>query len=80
MADSLNDALTPLAVHIRNIGDHPARYAEIEAAEKQFRALKRALLREVAMGMRAEGKKWKEIGSIMGGVTYQRAFQIGHGD
>jgi hypothetical protein len=80
MTDSLDKALAPLATHIRAIDDYPTRYQEIEAAEERFRALKRLLLQETALGLRAEGKKWKEIGAIMGGVTYQRAFQIGHGE
>lgn len=79
MTDSLDSALEPLADHIRGIGDHQARFAEVEAAERLFLALKRALLQEIALGLRAEGKKWKEIGEVMGGVTYQRAFQMGRG-
>lgn len=79
MADSLDNALAPLAAHIRGIEDLPERFAEIEAAEQRVLILKRALLREVALGLRAEGKKWKEIGDIMGRVTYQRAFQMGRG-
>ena len=77
MTDSLNAALAPLAAHIRGIGDHRARYGEIEAAEELFRSLKHALLKEIALEMRAKGSKWKEIGDTLGGVTYQRAFQIG---
>lgn len=77
MTDPLDKALTPLADHIREISDLPARYKAIEAAEESFLTLKRLLLQEVALGMRAEGMKWKEIGAIMGNVTYQRAFQIG---
>lgn len=79
MADSLDIAFAPLADHIRAIGDHRERFEEIEAAEAHFLRLKRSLLQEVALGLRAEGKKWKEIGQIMGDVTYQRAFQMGRG-
>ncbi|MGW2861908.1 hypothetical protein [Streptomyces sp. NPDC001205] len=80
MTDSLDAALAPVAAHIRAISGHRARYEEIEAAEECFRTLKRALLREIALEMRAEKRKWKEIGDTLGGVTYQRAFQIGHGE
>lgn len=79
MADSLDSAFEPLAAHIRDVSDLHERYGEVEAAEQVFLALKRVLLQEIALGFRAEGKKWKEIGSIMGDVTYQRAFQIGRG-
>lgn len=77
MTDSLDAALAPLAAHIRGISDHRARYGEIEAAEERFRSLKHMLLKEIALEMRAQGSKWKEIGDTLGGVTYQRAFQIG---
>jgi hypothetical protein len=80
MTDSLNAALAPLAAHIRSISGHPQRYEEIEAAERCFLALKRELLKEIALQMRAEKRRWKEIGDTLGGVTYQRAFQIGHGE
>jgi hypothetical protein len=80
MTDPLDAALAPLADHIRGISDLPARFAEVEEAERRVLVLKRALLQEVAIGLRAEGKKWKEIGSIMGSVSYQRAFQIGRGE
>lgn len=80
MPDSLDDALAPLAAHIRSIDDHGKAFAEWEIAEQRILALKRVLLREIALGLRAEGKKWKEIGAIMGDVTYQRAFQIGRGE
>lgn len=80
MTKSLDFALAPLATHVRNVAELPARYAEIEAAETHFKHLKKVLLQEVALGLRAEGKTWKEVGQIMGKVTYQRAFQIGHGE
>ncbi|MEV5944602.1 hypothetical protein [Streptomyces sp. NPDC051994] len=80
MTDSLDSAFAALATHIRSISGHGPRYNEIEAAETSFLALKRALLREIALEMRAEKKTWKEIGDTLGGVTYQRAFQIGRGE
>lgn len=80
MTDSLDAAFAPLAAHIRSISGHGPRYSEIEAAEASFLALKRALLREIALEMRAEKKTWKQVGETLGNVTYQRAFQIGHGE
>lgn len=79
MADSLDNALAPFAAYIRGIDNLPERFAELEVAEQRILVLRRALLREVALGLRAEGKKWKEVGDTMGGVTYQRAFQMGRG-
>lgn len=80
MTDSLNAALAPLHAHLRAIGDLSERYKAIREVEDLFEDLKRTQLQEVAQGLRAEGKKWKEVGAIMGGVTYQRAFQYGKGE
>lgn len=80
MTDSLDAALAPLHAHLRGIGDLGERYQAIREVEHAFEALKRTHLQEVAQGLRAEGKTWKETGQIMGGVTYQRAFQYGKGE
>ncbi|MEU1088922.1 hypothetical protein ABZ401_19165 [Streptomyces sp. NPDC005892] len=80
MTESLDDSFAPLNAHLRAIGDLSERYRTIRDAEGMFEALKRTQLQEVAQGLRAEGKKWKEIGEIMGGVSYQRAFQYGRGE
>lgn len=34
---------------------------------------------EIATGLKDGERTWKEIGDIMGGVTYQRAHQFGRG-
>ncbi|WP_326768828.1 hypothetical protein OG978_33670 [Streptomyces sp. NBC_01591] len=80
MTDSLDAAFAPLHAHLRAISDFSERYQAIRNAENEFENLKRAHLKEVAQGLRAEGKKWKEVAEIMGGVSYQRAFQYGQGE
>lgn len=80
MTDSLEASLAPLHAHLRAISDLSERYEAIRDAEDLFENLKRTQLQEVARGLRAEGKKWKEVAAIMGGVTYQRAFQYGRGE
>lgn len=77
MTDSLDTALAPARTHLRNISDPRARYERIKEAGK---LLTREELKQLALELRAEKKTWKEIGQIMGGVTYQRAFQIAHGE
>lgn len=77
MADSLDSALAPARAHLRNISEPHERYAQIKEAGK---LLTREELQRLALDLRAEGRKWKEIGEIMGGVSYQRAFQIAHGE
>ncbi|WP_030917382.1 hypothetical protein [Streptomyces sp. NRRL B-24720] len=80
MTDSLDAAFAPLHARLRAISDLSERYKAIREAEETFEHLKRTHLQEVAQGLRAEGKKWKEVAAIMGGVSYQRAFQYGRGE
>ncbi|MFF3359515.1 hypothetical protein ACFYWN_44730 [Streptomyces sp. NPDC002917] len=80
MTDSLDAALAPVHAYLRVISDLGERYKAIRDAEEAFETLKRAQLQEVAQGLRTEGKKWREVAEIMGGVSYQRAFQYGQGE
>jgi CRISPR/Cas system-associated exonuclease Cas4 (RecB family) len=76
MADSLEAALEPLRTYLRSISEPRQRYDEIREAS---RTITRDELQRLALDLRDDGKKWKEIGEIMGGVTYQRAHQFGKG-
>ncbi|MFJ9420727.1 hypothetical protein [Streptomyces sp. NPDC101249] len=76
MADTLEAALEPLRTYLRNINEPSQRYAQILEA---CRVVRRGELQSLALDLRGDGKKWKEIGEIMGGVTYQRAHQFGKG-
>ncbi len=77
MADYLEAALEPLRTYLRSISEPKQRYSEIPEAG---RIITRDELQRLALDLRADGKKWKEIGEIMGGVTYQRAHQFGKGE
>ena len=84
MADSLDAPFAPFDDRLRAVEDLTDRWAAFVDLAKQldegleaFRVRQR---QEIALGFRAEGKKWKEIGEIMGGVTYQRAHQFGKGE
>lgn len=80
MTDSIDALLARLDAYLRDVDDFSERYEVFTELGDQLETFKRRHRQEIALGLRAEGKKWKEIGAIMGGVTYQRAFQIGHGD
>jgi hypothetical protein len=77
MTDSLEAALAPLRDYLRSISEPHQRYEQIREAS---RTITRDELQRLALDLRGDGKKWKEIGAIMGGVTYQRAFQYGKGE
>lgn len=77
MADTLEAALEPLRTYLRSIAEPRARFdAIVEVGSR----IKRDELQTLAHDLRDEGKTWKEIGQIMGGVSYQRAFQYGKGE
>ncbi|WP_369211352.1 hypothetical protein [Streptomyces flavofungini] len=84
MADPYNAPFASADEQLRGIPDLVERWsAYLNAAdrlEEELEAFRRRQRQEIALGFRAEGKKWKEIGKIMGGVTYQRAFQYGKGE
>lgn len=84
MADSYNAPFASVDDQLRSIADLVDRWgAYLSAAghlEDELEAFRRRQRQEIALALRAEGKKWKEIGKIMGGVTYQRAFQYGKGE
>ncbi|MGW5173168.1 hypothetical protein ACWERY_02220 [Streptomyces sp. NPDC004082] len=83
MADSPDAPFTRYDEQLRAITDLQERWAAfvtmadyLEDELERFRVRQR---QEIALGFRDDGKKWKEIGEIMGGVTYQRAHQFGKG-
>jgi hypothetical protein len=73
MADSPDTPFAPYDEQLRAIDDLHERWA---AYVESFRRRHR---QEIAQGFKDQGKTWKDIGEIMGGVTYQRAHQFGKG-
>ncbi|MFF1709283.1 hypothetical protein [Streptomyces sp. NPDC058268] len=80
MTESLDSILARLDAYLRAHDNYTERNAALDDVSHRLDNWRHAHRQEVALGLRAEGKKWKEVGQIMGGVTYQRAFQIAHGD
>ncbi|MGW6531435.1 hypothetical protein [Streptomyces venezuelae] len=84
MADSYTTPFALIEDQLRSIPDLVDRWDAYLAAagrlDDELEAFRRRQRQEIALGLRSEGKKWKEIGKLMGGVTYQRAFQYGKGE
>jgi hypothetical protein len=84
MADSPDAPFAPFDERLRAVEDLTERWAAFVDLAKylddELEAFRVRQRQEIALGFRAEGKKWKEIGEIMGGVTYQRAHQFGKGE
>ncbi|MFD5491572.1 hypothetical protein ACFWH4_01190 [Streptomyces sp. NPDC127091] len=81
--DSPDTPFTPYDEQLRAITDLHERWAAyVERAdflEQELEAFRKRQRQEIAQGFRGQGKTWKEIGEIMGRVTYQRAHQFGRG-
>ncbi|MFI6854515.1 hypothetical protein [Streptomyces sp. NPDC050416] len=84
MADSPDAPYARYEDQLRAITDLPERWAAyLELAkhlEDELEMFRRRQRQEIALGFKGQGKTWKEIGQIMGGVTYQRAHQFGRGE
>ena len=84
MADSPNAPFAPYAEQLRAITDLNERWAAYldlaKHLEDELELWRRQQRQEIALAFRDKGKKWKEIGEIMGGVSFQRAFQYGKGE
>lgn len=84
MADSPDAPYTRYDDQLRTVEDLTERWAEFiglaKHLEEELELFRRRQRQEIALGFKGEGKTWKEIGQIMGGVTYQRAHQFGKGE
>lgn len=84
MADSPTAPYAPYDEQLRAISDLSERWAAYlelaEYLENELELWRRRQRQEIALGFRAQGKTWKEIGQLMGGVSLQRAHQFGKGE
>ncbi|MFD4596764.1 hypothetical protein ACFWPQ_01900 [Streptomyces sp. NPDC058464] len=84
MADSPDAPFALYDEQLRAVDDLSERWvAFIDLAkhlEVELELFRRRQRQEIALGLKEQGKTWKEVGEIMGGVTYQRAHQFGKGE
>lgn len=84
MADSPDTPYARYEDELRAITDLNERWVafteKAKYLEEELELFRRRQRQEIARGFRDEKKTWKEIGQIMGGVTYQRAHQFGKGE
>ncbi|MGW2721398.1 hypothetical protein [Streptomyces sp. NPDC001492] len=84
MADSPDAPFAPYDEQLRAIPDLHERWtAFVELAkhlERELELFRRRHRQEIAVGFKAQEKTWKEVGELMGGVTYQRAHQFSRGE
>jgi hypothetical protein len=84
MADSPDAPFTPYDDRLRAIVDLHERWDAFvglsKQLERELELFRKRHRQEIAQGFKAEGMTWKEVGEIMGGVTYQRAHQFSRGE
>jgi hypothetical protein len=84
MADSPDAPYARYDNDLRSIEDLTERWTAFMGVAKhldeELELFRRRQRQEIALGFKAQKKTWKEIGEIMGGVTYQRAHQFGKGE
>ncbi|NUS89388.1 MAG: hypothetical protein HOY75_43485 [Streptomyces sp.] len=84
MADSPDAPFTAQDDQLRAIEDLHERWDTFvdlsKQLERQLELFRKRHRQEIAQGFKAEGMTWKEVGEIMGGVTYQRAHQFSRGE
>jgi hypothetical protein len=84
MADLPDAPFASYDDQLRAISDLAERWtAFVDLAkhlEDELELFRRRQRQEIARGLKDDGKTWREVGEIMGGVTYQRAHQFGRGE
>ena len=83
MADFPDSPYARYDEELRALADLNERWSvyleRAEFLEDELELWRRRQRQEIALGFRDQGKTWKEIGQIMGGVSFQRAHQFGKG-
>ncbi|MGW7726253.1 GIY-YIG nuclease family protein [Streptomyces canus] len=79
MPPSSSKAMDALRSHMHSIQDPQARYAAMMQLGEEFRAWEREQRQAIAVALHSEGRTWRDVGQIMGGVSYQRAHQYAYG-
>lgn len=83
MTDSPDAPFARYDSQLRDVSDLSERWAAFvdlaKYLERELESFRRRQRQEIAAGLKADGKTWKEVGEIMGEVTYQRAHQYGKG-
>ena len=84
MADLPDAPFAPYDDQLRAIPDLAERWSAFvdlaKRLEDELEAFRRRQRQEIARGLKDDGNTWRQVGEIMGGVTYQRAHQFGRGE
>lgn len=75
----INAQLDKVVAELRAIEDPVKRYHAVNRFQEQWQLAIKERKRRFALDLREQGKSWREIGEIMGGLSSQRAEQISRG-
>jgi hypothetical protein len=80
MTPALDTAIAAVDVALAEIADPMARRDAMRTAEAKIGEVFKRHRQGVANDLHDQGKPWREVGEILGGVTAQRAWQISRGE
>ncbi|MEU2566595.1 hypothetical protein [Streptomyces althioticus] len=80
MTQALDTAIAAVDDALAGIQDPVRRNDAMREAEAKLSEVFKRHRRGVANDLYAQGKKWREVGETLGGVSAQRAWQISRGE
>ncbi|MFE3657249.1 hypothetical protein [Streptomyces sp. NPDC059165] len=80
MTQTLDAAIANVADTINGTGDPLERLQVLRDAETKIGEVFKAARQRIANDLYAQGKPWREVGELMGGLSAQRAWQISRGE
>jgi len=80
MTQTLDAAIANVADAIDGTGDPLERLQLVREAESKLGDVFKAARQRIAQALYAQGKPWREVGELMGGLSAQRAWQISRGE
>jgi hypothetical protein len=80
MTQTLDTAIAAVAGAIAEPDDPAMQYERLREAEAKASEVFKQARRAIANGFYSQGKPWREVGELMGGVSAQRAWQVARGE
>ncbi|MFJ3289963.1 hypothetical protein ACIPMW_32345 [Streptomyces sp. NPDC086669] len=80
MTPALDTAIAAVDEALAEIEDPTARRDAMRVADTKLSEVFKRHRQGIANDLHDQGKPWREVGEILGGVTAQRAWQIARGE
>lgn len=80
MTDTLDTLPAAVAGALDAISDPVERFQRMQAIGNELDDALKGVRQRIALALYSQGKPWREVGELMGGVSAQRAWQISRGE